>query len=62
MGLVLAAPEQVIVVCDSYMIHNLKPLDISSMLKQKKTKIPKSNLVHIGLKSRKSAIVLYPKE
>ena len=35
------APEQAIVVCNVYMIHNMKPLDVSSMLKPKK-KIQKS--------------------
>ena len=36
MGQVLAAPEQAMVVCNGYMIHNMKPLDVNSMLKPKK--------------------------
>ena len=39
-------------------LHNMKPLDVSSMLNPPKNyKIPKSNLAHIGLKSSKPAIV-----
>ena len=48
---VLAVPEQAIVVCNVYMIHNMKP-------KAKKiSKIPKFNLALIGLKSNKPANV-----
>ena len=50
MGHVLAVPEQAMEVCNSYTIHIMKLLDISSMLKPKK-KSPKSNLAHFGLKS-----------
>ena len=53
MGHVLAVPEQAIVVCNGFMIHNMKPLDVS----QKNTKIQKSNLAHFGLKSSKPAVV-----
>ena len=45
---VLAVSEQAIVVCNVYMIHDMKPPDVSSFLKPKK-----SNLAHIGLKSSK---------
>ena len=38
---VLAVPEQTIVVCNGYMMNNMKPLDVSFMLKQKKSKNPK---------------------
>ena len=48
MGYVLAVPEQAIVVCNDYMIHIMKPLDVTSMLKPKKIKSPKSNLAHFG--------------
>ena len=37
MGHVLVVPEQAIVVC---MIHNIKPLEVGSMLKPKKSKSP----------------------
>ena len=36
MGHVLAVPDQAIVVYNGYMIHIMKPLDVSSMLKPKK--------------------------
>ena len=36
MGHVLVVPEQAIVVCNGCMIHNMKPLDVGSMLKSKK--------------------------
>ena len=36
MGQVLAVPEQAIVVFKLQMIHIMKPLDVSSMLKAKK--------------------------
>ena len=36
MGHVLAVPEQAMEVCNSYTIHIMKLLDISSMLKPKK--------------------------
>ena len=58
MGHVLAIPEQAIVICNGYMIHIMKPLDVSSMLKPKKIQSPMSNLAHFGLKSSKPAIVI----
>ena len=39
MGHILAVPEQALVVCSGYMIHIMKPLDVSSMLKPKKSKV-----------------------
>ena len=36
---VLAVPEQAIVVCNVYMIHDMKPPDVSSFLKPKKNPI-----------------------
>ena len=59
MGHVLVVPEQVIVVCNGCMIHNMKPLDVGYMLKPKKPKNPKVQIVPIpfGLKSSKPAIV-----
>ena len=36
MGHILAVLEQATVVCNGYMIHNMKPIDVSSMLKPKK--------------------------
>ena len=53
---VLAVPEQAIVVCNVYMIHNMKALDVSSMLNQN----TQSNLAHIGLKLSKPAIESQP--
>ena len=44
MGHVLAIPEQAIVICNGYMIHIMKPLDVSSMLKPKKIQSPMSNV------------------
>ena len=62
LGHVLAVPEQAIVVCSGYMIHIMKTLDVSSMIKPKKeskVQSPKSNLAHFGLKSSKPVIVIY---
>ena len=47
MGHVLAVPEQAIVVCNGYMIHNMNPLDVSSMFKSKKIQKYKSPIWHI---------------
>ena len=40
MGHVLAVPEQAIVVCSGYMMHIMRPIDVSSMLKPKKIQSP----------------------
>ena len=42
MGNILAVPEQALVFCSGFMIHIMKPLDVSSMLKPKKN--PKSKV------------------
>ena len=41
-------PEQAIAACNGYMIHIMKSLSVSSMLKPKKTttKMEESNLAH----------------
>jgi hypothetical protein len=49
MGHVLAVPEQAIVVCNvcnGYMIHIMKPLDVSLCSSQKKSKV-QSPIWHI---------------
>ena len=47
MSHVLVVPEKAMLVCNGYIIHNMKPLDVSSMLKPKKTQ--KISLAHFGL-------------
>ena len=47
MGQVLAAPEQAVVVCNGYMIHNMKPLDASLMLNSKKDPKSQSPIWHL---------------
>ena len=44
----LAASEQAIVVCNGDVIHNIKPLDESSMLKTKKKSKIKNQKVQFG--------------
>ena len=47
MGQVLAVPEQAIVVFKLQMIHIMKPLDVSSMLKAKKNFKVQSPICHV---------------
>ena len=48
---VLAVPEQAIVVCNGYLIHVMKPIDVLALCSsQKNPKVQKSNLAHFGLK------------
>ena len=47
MGQVLAAPEQAMVVCNGYMIHNMKPLDCKLYAKAPKNPKSKSPIWHI---------------